>query len=147
MARKEITTTVNELVSQIHDLPIRRRAFALMLCATRTKLWTYLGATNCEGGTDVRLGSSELLHTYMARVKEWANLISRTRHRPSLLHRCSGRGRSSKPHQRSRCISHASGRYNCSCKRMPTLRKPFTAKRFLRWLVCHADKVGYFQPT
>jgi hypothetical protein len=24
------------------------------------------------------------------------------------------------------------------------LRKPFTAKRFLRWLVCHAHKVGHF---
>jgi hypothetical protein len=115
-----------------------------MLCATRAKLWTYLGATNCEGGTDVRLGSSsEFLRTYIAGVKEWAKLISRTRRRPSLLHRCSGHGRSNKPHRRSRCISHASERFNCSCKRMPTLRKPFIAKRFLRWLVYHADKVCY----
>jgi hypothetical protein len=44
---------------------------------------------------------------------------------------------------RLRVISHAGGRYKCSCKPMPNLRRPCTAKRFLRSLVYHGDKLGH----
>jgi hypothetical protein len=92
--------------------------------------------------TRSRLGLKRVLRRCIT-GNEWAEHISKTRHPPSLSRRCFGLGRSSKQHRRSRCILHAGGRYKCSCKRMPNLPKPCTAKRFLRWLVYRGDEVAY----
>ena len=66
----------------------------------------------------------------------WAKHIRKIRQARFLLRRFSGRGRSSMPHRKSRCISPACAQYKCRRKRMLTSRRPCTAKRFLRWLAC-----------